>query len=774
MPKDLKKRGRRAEKKRKLEEDETALETSTKRQRHERNSEPGLEFQPLENGEQDEAASGERIHLGETPFYGMLDEEEQEYFKQASDMLEADQFSDAEERNLFLENVYREANGKELKLASSQSCSRLLERLIQLSTPTQLRNLFVKFNGEFLHLVQHRFASHCCEALFVQAAPVVSAELLAPPEAVTPADPNEIQETMENLFLHTVNELEDHLGFLMTNVFASHTLRVLLLVLAGLPIEQFKNSHLVQSRKKEHVTHGVAADKQDEEKKLEKRVVPDSFTEALEKVMYKSVAGLDTSYLRALATHQTGNPTLQLLLQLELGHFGKSRAKDTTSIYHTLLPDDPPSADTESAAFINSLLYSTIGSRLLETIIDHSPGKTFKVLHREFFSSRLASLARNDVASYIVIRVLTRLGKDDLAAASELLCPVIPTLVERNRTSVIKALIERAAIRGVDTAPIAAALKTAYSGANGFDITHILKLNHAASRPADDTAPEAQPSNAGSNPEKLHGSLLTQAMLAVPGPLSELVLDAFSRLGTPLSLTIARDASASWALQAALTSPHASVIHRRKIIAQLYGHYGELALDPSGSRVVDAVWKGTQGLAFIRERVAEELCENEAALRESMVGRKVWRNWRMEAFRRKRGEWVQASRAAGADGFVGFPGEGEGEGGEGRKKSAIEMARLRHAKERERREREARDKGKGKEKITEPAAAPEATGSNAVEVVKEKKEKEEKSKSKDEDRHKPKEGKEKKEKKERKEKKEKKKKEKRAHVEETPTQAVAT
>ena len=82
------------------------------------------------------------------PFFGILDEDEQEYFKRADGMLESNAFGDDEERALFLANVYKEADGKELKIVQSQSCSRLMERLIQLSTPQQLKSLFVKLSAK--------------------------------------------------------------------------------------------------------------------------------------------------------------------------------------------------------------------------------------------------------------------------------------------------------------------------------------------------------------------------------------------------------------------------------------------------------------------------------------------------------------------------------------------------------------------------------------------------------------------------------------------------
>ena len=149
MPKEHKKRGKREEKKRKREADQSIIEQSPKRHRSntgEEDVEIKLDIDPSQYGGE-EGFDG-RPRPGEMPFYGMLDEEEQEYFKRADTMLELNQFPNPEERELFLANVYTEVNGKELKLANSQSCSRLMERLILSSTPDQLKTLFQKFSGQ--------------------------------------------------------------------------------------------------------------------------------------------------------------------------------------------------------------------------------------------------------------------------------------------------------------------------------------------------------------------------------------------------------------------------------------------------------------------------------------------------------------------------------------------------------------------------------------------------------------------------------------------------
>ena len=150
MPKEHRKRGRREEKKRKREEEEDQAAPS-KRQKPEDAEEEG-EVEIIVDGD-DDAGPQEGFpeyvpRPRDLPFYGLLDEDEQEYFKRADSMLELNQFADPDERNLFLANVYKEASGKELKIANSQSCSRLMERLILLSTPDQLKNLFQKFSGQ--------------------------------------------------------------------------------------------------------------------------------------------------------------------------------------------------------------------------------------------------------------------------------------------------------------------------------------------------------------------------------------------------------------------------------------------------------------------------------------------------------------------------------------------------------------------------------------------------------------------------------------------------
>ena len=149
MPKEQKKRGRREEKKRKREQVDDGGMTLAKRQKSEDGDD---EINFIVDGDgydsSHQPAPNFDAYPGDIPFFGLLDEDEQAYFKRADTLLELNQFESSEERDLFLTSVYREAHGKELKIANSQACSRILERLILMSNSSQLKALFQQFSGQ--------------------------------------------------------------------------------------------------------------------------------------------------------------------------------------------------------------------------------------------------------------------------------------------------------------------------------------------------------------------------------------------------------------------------------------------------------------------------------------------------------------------------------------------------------------------------------------------------------------------------------------------------
>ncbi|XDG05102.1 hypothetical protein ABKA04_004717 [Annulohypoxylon sp. FPYF3050] len=585
-------------------------------------------------------------------FFGMLSDEEQEYFRSVDEQLDIDDFPSQEDRQLYLASVFAEAQGKELKLACSQSCSRLMERLILMSNTRQKKKLFLQFASHFLNLIQHRFASHCCETLFLQSAPIVTRELGGERDDVLTDqdDPNEEPlPYMEELFLLTLDELEGHLGYLLADKFASHTLRVLLVILSGRPLEESQTKSLIHSKKKEKISVPWTSDgPTDLNSQL--RAVPMAFNLAAKKIIADSVSGLNATELRVLAKHPTGNPVLQLLLELDISlNLKASEESEDMTLLWQLLPGAPNSlkdATTPASEFVNSMLYDHIGSRLLEILITHSPGKIFKPLYKHIFADRIHSLLRNDIASYPAIRVLNRLSKEDLVAAVQKTLPEFGKLVSLSRFNVIKALFERCQAR--EAKDEMDKLTKALIEAFGSDPKLLVpKLCLPESSETEDKKKDHDPPKKNRSALVSHGSQLTTAMLAIPEFPSTTIQTSLSSLPEELILQLATSsAPTSYVLVNAFSTPTRNKIFHKTLVSALRPHAFQLATSEHGSRVLNSIvfipsrGDGISVPFHIKESIMELLGQHEQELRDSFEGRHVWRIWKGDLWRNRRREWI--------------------------------------------------------------------------------------------------------------------------------------
>ncbi|EQL00286.1 Armadillo-type fold protein [Ophiocordyceps sinensis CO18] len=642
MPKPRTKRALvREERKRKCHEQNEASRPEPKRSRTSRQDE-----EPVHHGD-----------AGEKEFFGMLADEEQEYFRRADEMLELNDFPSPEDRDVFVHSVYREAQSKELKLASSQSCSRLMERLIQLSNTAQKKRLFEAFAGHFPSLVQHRFASHCCEALFLRSAGVVTQELAGFDGFVVDTKGKDVQEqapeaSMESLFLATLDELEGSLSFLMTDRFASHALRVLLLVLSGRPLQDASTKTLIKSRKKEHISvaGSAAADVQNQGL----RAVPDSFTLAMAKIISDTTAELDATGLRVLAKHPIGNPTLQLLLELDMT-LNKSDQKpdpDRPSLLQQLLPGAPQSladGSSEASEFINGMMYDQIGSRLIEILATHCPGKMFKALNHNIFLPRIQGYVRNDISSYPAIKVLNRLSKDDLVEAVDKIVPTVPQLVSKTRFNVLKTLFERCAVRGASD-EIKQLMRGLREGCGNQAADLVMTLCCLG----DDKEKVKDVDQLARNQYAIqsHGAQLLTTLLSIPGPskgvheaILALPIDLVVRLATTSMPTVTL-------LTSALHTPSANSTFQKGVVSGLSAHVPELAVSQFGHNLINAIaevpskGKDLSVPCHMKEAVMQQLWPHEMELRNSWMGRSVWRTWKGDMWKTRRGDWKVWMNAA--------------------------------------------------------------------------------------------------------------------------------
>lgn len=186
---------------------------------------------------------------------------------------------------------------------------------------------------------------------------------------------------------------------------------------------------MIQSRKKENSLEAG--------KLAENRKVPNSFKEATTRILTNMCEKLNMRELRILAFHPVGSPALQFFLRLELvgasGKKGRKRSKcepqNQKTLLKMLLNGEESDEDNSASSFLQSLFYDSVGSHLLETIIISSNQQTFDELYETYFKERVVSLARNEQASHVAVRIVGRLVGNQLMEFIEALIPSVSQLL---------------------------------------------------------------------------------------------------------------------------------------------------------------------------------------------------------------------------------------------------------------------------------------------------------------------------------------------------------
>jgi len=74
------------------------------------------------------------------------------------------------DRAIFVANVQKEIAGKQLSLMAHHDCSRVLEKLVQVSTPEQLNDLLGSVAGKYVKAMTTRHSSHVLQTLLAAVA----------------------------------------------------------------------------------------------------------------------------------------------------------------------------------------------------------------------------------------------------------------------------------------------------------------------------------------------------------------------------------------------------------------------------------------------------------------------------------------------------------------------------------------------------------------------------------------------------------------------------
>ncbi|XP_061654190.1 nucleolar protein 9 isoform X2 [Phyllopteryx taeniolatus] len=532
------------------------------------------------------------------------------YYRRVGERLTED-FEDAEERDMFVENVLSEVKGKASLVAMDRTGSVTLQRLLPLSSPEQVANVMAELGGEsgsdFKAVSCDRCGGHVVESAVRQVSRLAAKE---------EEDQNEVLE-VQVLSLSQV--VRDNSAELIKDVHGSHVVRTLLHVLAGCV-----GPPRTESR--------PGAKERNAPPQLTDFEIPTSFWYEL-----KSLTETLMDSVKLSITDSVTSAVFQTMLRVchrKRPKLCKQLVKRIMA-YLTSCPAGP--GVSPLLVFLKDLA----SSHLIETIIQLSPKSLLRDLYKNHLKGHLVNLALHPIANFPVQRLTAASAKSKLfLRLFDELVQGVEAILAAGHMGVIVQVAESCAESEARQGELMQCLLNAFHCAEpGSRHVHCLPLfmslltydvyYHS------DTAEGSEQTQAPLSSICYHGSRLVQALARFQE--RSILLSSLRTLAPADLLTLASDPSGSHVLQALIAT--SSDKGRGKILKRLEGQYVRMACSRLGSRVLEAIWSSAS--VSQRQSIAQELVPSESQLRSDQFARHAWAKFALSHFIHRRAHWQE-------------------------------------------------------------------------------------------------------------------------------------
>ena len=478
-----------------------------------------------------------------------------------------------EELDLFVGNVLEEIKGSELRVVCDLVCSRVLERVVRMGAAARVRAVFRSVLALLEPMLDNRYASHVLETLLVRAAALVRPDEEADVEALGDCEAEVPEETtLLSMVGYVCKTVQMDPGRYITSTYASHVVRTLVSVLAGIPTtdsSRSKASKAYRSAAKIDVGWGGGAARVRPAAEL-----PGYFGTSLGELA-DGISKL--GQFGQMLVHATASPVVQTLLDA-------LKARDPVrcaALCHRVL--ESPGGG------LGGLLKQRVGSHVAEKVLGLCTDETFFQAYQAHFRGRLKELALCPMANFVVAKLLehTRTAQEASAMAAELE-PVLESVLAANHPSVAIQLAEAAARHKVRQRSVLAALHAAFHISSPEDVKRAGRLvlamatvDRAAELEAE-AAAQGGAAPASVLPIDAHGARLVAALLKFGPEQAQPLVACFAKPATVSDaelLELALHVVGSRVLESAL-SADVPAKHKGRLLRRFKGHFAKCALAP--------------------------------------------------------------------------------------------------------------------------------------------------------------------------------------------------
>ncbi|XP_061694645.1 nucleolar protein 9 isoform X2 [Syngnathoides biaculeatus] len=533
------------------------------------------------------------------------------YYRRVGERLNED-FEDAEERDMFVENVLSEVKGKATLVATDRTGSITLQRLLPLCSREQVAKVMAELGGksgsDFKAVSCDRCGGHVVESAVRQVSRVTAKEK---------EDQND--DVLEVQVLALSHVVRDNSAEFIKHVHGSHVVRTLFHVLAGCVGPPRTESH---PGAKERIASPQLADFE----------IPTSFWYEL-----KSLTETLMDSVQFSITDSIASAVFQTMLRV----CHKKRPKLCKQLVKRIVAylTSCPAAPGVSPLLV--FLKDQASSHLIETIIQLSPKSLLRDLYKNHLKSHLVNLALHPIANFPVQRLTGALAKTKLfLRLFDELVQGMEAILGAGHMGVVVQLAESCAESEARQGELMQCLLNAFHCAEpGSRHVHCLPLfmslltydvyYHS------ETAEGTEKTEVPLSSICYHGSRLVQALARFQE--RSILLSSLHTLTPADFLTLACDPSGSHVLQALVST--SSDKGKGKILKRLEGQYVRMACSKLGSRVLEAIW--SKASISQKQSIAQELVPSESQLRSDQFARHVWAKFALSHFIHRRAHWQE-------------------------------------------------------------------------------------------------------------------------------------
>uniref|UniRef100_A0A182QVR7 PUM-HD domain-containing protein n=1 Tax=Anopheles farauti TaxID=69004 RepID=A0A182QVR7_9DIPT len=592
--------------------------------------------------------------FGKKSFFGHGAELEQAEYSYLVTMLEAmSKQKDIEERGLMSNNVLGQLKGKEIRTASNQVGSRVMENLLTYTDEETFAQQMDTFAENFRVVCCDKFASHVlqrmlCIAMLRRVAPlqpdpesedVLQVKKQKPGQPGKPGRTND--QSMWPCYEHNLKEqyeadhrqkcgefVERMAKYLINNLeefawdaTANYVIRQCVLNLSG--ITEMKNGGDFDDTK-----HLIVPEKW-------QKLLQEFCMQLLTWPQFADLAGMELTsvmlqdLLRALAACNDEFMLEQLTTKLLKETFKKTNEKGIKS--EEKYDPENEVAPEEDQAHLPKAFTEECVLRVLEVCIVVSSASFLKdKIFAKLFRGHLKQLAQSRMCNFAVQKLIDRTNdKDMMDMIFGELEKSLEDMLRIGHTGVVLALAKACARLSCQQGKFVKQLLDALHCSEATPAKMIMAVLFLI--PIDVTPPNAPKIH-------LHGSLILQAILDFNKPIK--FVTALLEMPSDRLVEILCDPRGSFIANAFVKSRFVGEKSREKLVRHLEGQYSQLALGVQGSRVVELMYEA--GNPAQRENIVAELAEQCEQLNSKPWGVIINKRLLVDTYKRDPARWKVA------------------------------------------------------------------------------------------------------------------------------------